>query len=76
MWGLAGEERNKTPMPPQSFLQGIALSIPDWRGSEAFAELRGHTSGLLAISGSSLKQVEITGGRTYQDLRPCLGDPD
>jgi hypothetical protein len=76
MWGLAGEERNKTPMPPQTFLQGFALSIPDWLGSEAFAELRGHMSGLLAISGSSLKQVEITGGRAYQDLRPCLGDPD
>jgi len=76
MWGLAGEARNKTPMPPHSFLKGFALSIPDWRGSEAFAELRGHMSRLLAISGSSLKQVAITGGRAYRDLRPCLVDPE
>lgn len=72
MWDRAEDERNKTPMPPRSFLQSVGLSEQAWRSSASFAELRRHISGLLAIAGSSTRQVEFIGGQAYQDLQPCL----
>ena len=72
MWDRAEEERNKSPMPPQSFLRSVGLNVQQWRSSASFAELRHHMSGLLAITGSSVKQVELIGGQVYEALRPCL----
>jgi hypothetical protein len=76
MWDRAEEERNKSPMPPQSFLRSVGLNVQQWRSSASFAELRHHMSGLLAITGSSAKQVEFIGGQAYEALRPCLAKGD
>ena len=76
MWDRAEEERNKSPMPPQSFLRSVGLNVQQWRSSASFAELRQHISGLLAITGSSSKQVEFIGGQAYEALRPCLAKGD
>ena len=76
MWEQAGQERNKTPMPPASYLQSVGLSTQDWRDSESFATLGKFISDLLAITGSSAEQVEFIGGQAYQDLRPCIAKVD
>jgi len=76
MWDRVKDERNKSPMPPPSFLQSVGLNAQQWRSSESYAELRSHISGLLAITGSSTKQVEFIGGQAYEALRPCLANVD
>jgi hypothetical protein len=76
MWNRPEKERNKSPMPPPSFLQSVGLNAKQWRSSSSYAELRSHISGLLAITGSSTKQVEFIGGQAYAALRPCLANVD
>ncbi len=76
MWDRPEEQRNKSPMPPQSFLLSAGLSAQEWRSSASFAELRSHMSGLLTITGSSAKQVEFIGGQDYEALRSCLANVD
>lgn len=76
MWDRVKDERNKSPMPPPSFLQSVGLNAQQWHSSESYAELRSHISGLLAITGSSTKHVEFIGGQAYEALRPCLANVD
>ena len=49
-------------------------SAQAWRSGAPFAELRRYMSGLLAITGSSEKQVEFIGGQAYEALRSCLAN--
>jgi hypothetical protein len=76
MWDRAEGDRNKTPMPPQSFLLSTGLTVQEWRSSTSFAELRSHMPGLLALSGSALDRVETIGAKSYEALEPCLAIVD
>jgi mono/diheme cytochrome c family protein len=76
MWDRPEKDRNKTPMPPQSFLLSAGLTAQEWRSSTSFAELRSHMPGLLALSGSSLDRVETIGAKSYEALPPCLAIVD
>jgi hypothetical protein len=76
MWDRAEGDRNKTPMPPQSFLLSTGLTVQEWRSSTSFAELRSHMPGLLALSGSALDRVETIGAKSYEALPPCLASVD
>jgi hypothetical protein len=76
MWNRPEAQRNKSPMPPQSFLLHAGISEQQWRDSRSFAELSKHMSGLLALTGSSLVRAEFIGDQDYEALPSCLATGD
>ena len=72
MADLTPEQRDKTPMPPESLLPAFGTNIAGWHASPARAALLAQVGGWLnAETGQSpnLSQLLASG---YEALRPCL----
>ena len=72
MADLTLEQRDKTPMPPESLLPAFGTDSAGWRASPVRAALLAQVGGWLrAETGRTpeLKQL-LAGG--YEALRPCL----
>ena len=76
MWDRPAAARTKSPMPPEGWLRGAGWSPAAWRDGAPQAALRDHLAGLLAMRGTSTRQVEQQGRRAYETLQPCLGTTD
>jgi hypothetical protein len=69
---LAPEQRDKTPMPPESMLPAFATNIDRWRNSAARKTLLAQVSDWLrAETGRPPNLNELLAGG-YEALRPCL----
>jgi hypothetical protein len=76
MADLTPEQRDKTPMPPESLLPAFATNSAGWRSSPARAALLTQVGDWLkAETGQppNLSQLLASG---YEALRPCLPTMD
>ena len=76
MWDRPEEARTKSPMPPESWLRGAGWNPAAWRDGAPRAALREHLADLLAVTGTSIQQVEQRGRLAYETLQPCLGNAE
>lgn len=75
MAGLSAEQREKTPMPPETMLPAFATDRAGWRTSPARAALLAQVGEWLhAESGQAPKLTQLLAGG-YEALRPCLPAP-
>ena len=75
MADLTPEQRDKTPMPPESLLPAFATDIAGWRASPVRAALLAQVGDWLRSESGhtpNLKQLLADG---YEALRPCLPQP-
>jgi hypothetical protein len=72
MADLQPEQRDKTPMPPESMLPAFATHSDRWRNSAARKTLLAQVGDWLrAETGRSPNLNEMLAGG-YEALRPCL----
>ena len=72
MADLPAEQRDKTPMPPESLLPAFATDRAGWRASPARAALLAQVGGWLrAETGQAPQLAQLLAGG-YEALRPCL----
>lgn len=72
MADLPPEQRDKTPMPPESLLPAFATDRAGWRASPARAALLAQVGGWLrAETGQAPQLAQLLAGG-YEALRPCL----
>lgn len=75
MADLAPEQRDKTPMPPESMLPAFATNSDRWRNSAARKTLLAQVSDWLRTeTGRPPNLNELLAGG-YEALRPCLPTP-
>lgn len=75
MADLAPDQRDKTPMPPESLLPAFATDVAGWRASPARAALLAQAAEWLrAESGQPPDLARLLAGG-YEALRPCLTTP-
>ncbi|MBL8412925.1 MAG: hypothetical protein JNM42_00625 [Propionivibrio sp.] len=75
MADLTLEQRDKTPMPPESLLPAFATDIAGWRASPVRAALLAQVGDWLRSESGhppNLKQLLADG---YESLRPCQPQP-
>ena len=76
MADLTPEQRDKTPMPPESLLPAFATNSAGWRSSPARAALLTQVgSWLKAETGQPANLSQLLAGG-YEALRPCLPTND
>ena len=72
MADLAPEQRDKTPMPPESLLPAFATDSTGWRASPVRAALLTQVGDWLkAETGKAANLTQLLAGG-YEALRPCL----
>lgn len=72
---LSAEQRDKTPMPPETMLPAFGTDRAGWRASPARAALLAQVGEWLrAESGQPPKLTRLLAGG-YEALRPCLPAP-
>jgi cytochrome c5 len=76
MWGRPGNSRSKTPMPPVPALEELGLTRTAWPGSPELAGLQRYVAGLLRSQTGSDPALDELEARGYENLRPCLANPD
>jgi len=75
MADLAPDQRDKTPMPPETLLPAFATDVAGWRSSPARQSLLAQVGDWLrAETGRPPKLNELLAGG-YEALRPCLPTP-
>ena len=75
MADVAPDQRDKTPMPPESMLPAFASDVAAWKNSPARAALLAQVSAWLsAENGHPPNLNELLAGG-YEALRPCLPSP-
>lgn len=75
MADLAPEQRDKTPMPPESMLPAFATDVGHWKNSPARAALLAQVGDWLhAETGRPPNLTELLAGG-YEALRSCLPTP-
>lgn len=76
MADLSPEQRDKTPMPPESLLPAFATDISVWRASPARTALLAQVGDWLkAETGKAPNLTQLLAGG-YEALRPCLPTQD
>jgi hypothetical protein len=73
MWDRGGR-RAKTPMPPLSALRGLGVSARDWPEHADLESLREEVADVLRGRGEAGPSGPALGERSYESLRPCIGD--
>jgi len=75
MADVAPDQRDKTPMPPQSMLPAFATDVAGWKNSPVRAALLAQVGQWLhAENGHAPNLNELLAGG-YEALRPCLPTP-
>jgi mono/diheme cytochrome c family protein len=72
MADVAPEQREKTPMPPESVLPAFASSPQAWRSSPVRAALLAQVEGWLRAETGQAPQLRSMLSAGYEALRPCL----
>ena len=72
MADLAPEQRDKTPMPPESVLPAFASNPHAWRSSPARATLLAQVTDWLQAETGQPPQLRSLLAAGYEALRPCL----
>ncbi|MBP6708178.1 MAG: hypothetical protein KA223_03385 [Candidatus Accumulibacter sp.] len=72
MADLAPEQRDKTPMPPESVLPAFASNPHAWRSSLARATLLAQVTDWLQAETGQPPQLRSLLAAGYEALRPCL----
>jgi mono/diheme cytochrome c family protein len=72
MADLLPEQREKTPMPPESVLPAFASSSQAWRSSPLRAALLAQVEGWLRAETGQSPQLRSMLSAGYEALRPCL----
>jgi hypothetical protein len=72
MADLVPEQREKTPMPPESVLPAFASSPQAWRSSPVRAVLLAQVEGWLRAETGQSPQLRSMLSAGYEALRPCL----
>jgi len=75
MADLTPEQRDKTPMPPESLLPAFASDIAGWRASPVRAALLKQVGDWLRSESGYTPNLEQLLADGYEALRPCLPQP-
>jgi len=76
MADLTPEQRDKTPMPPESLLPAFATNSAGWRSSPARAALLAQVGDWLKAETGQLPNLSQLLASGYEALRPCLPTMD
>jgi len=76
MWGQPPYDRSKTPMPPVPALEELGLSAAYWPDSPELDGLQHYVADLLRSQTGREPVLEELEARGYENLRPCLANPD
>ena len=72
---LAAEQRDKTPMPPESLLPAFASDSASWRASPTRAALLAQVGEWLRAENAQTPKLAQLLAEGYEALRPCLPTP-
>ncbi|MEO8409763.1 MAG: hypothetical protein ABI478_04270, partial [Propionivibrio sp.] len=75
MADVTPDQRDKTPMPPESLLPAFGSDIAAWRASPARAGLLAQVSEWLRAESGHAPRLEQVLAGGYEALRPCLPAP-
>ncbi|MCG2576313.1 hypothetical protein LZ012_04820 [Dechloromonas sp. XY25] len=75
MADLAPEQRDKTPMPPESMLPAFATDVAGWKNSPARAALLAQVDTWLRAESGQPPNLNALLANGYEALRPCLPMP-
>jgi hypothetical protein len=75
MADLTPEQRDKTPMPPESMLPAFATDRAAWRASPARKALLAQVSNWLQTETGQPPNLARLLADGYEALRPCLPAP-
>ncbi len=75
MADLAPQQRDKTPMPPESMLPAFATDVAGWKNSPARAALLAQVGDWLRAENGQPPNLKALLADGYEALRPCLPMP-
>ena len=75
MADLAPDQRDKTPMPPESMLPAFATDVNGWKNSAARKVLLAQVSDWLRAENGRPPNLNELLANGYEALRPCLPTP-